>query len=198
MASKATAVNALRKLANARQALQNAVMAAAKEYANGGFRAAPIVRRHFTDGNAGRYGWPPLSARYAAVKAGQTKQLKKGMRAVGKAVPKGAGLPMLVRTGALRDAVAAGRAVIIARPDGSVTIRWTGLPAYARYHHTGSGRLPKRSPVEPNAEDRAEMIAAARRYLSAAIGTGAANVPAPQVAGGMGVPGGAAGRARVF
>lgn len=212
-----TGIAALRKLELAKVALANALLGAAQEYANGGNRAEPIVRRHFTAGNEQRYGWPALSATYAEWKAGGTTKTaggvaflnakqtaalsafmsglsgvkgaaKKAARAAkvselrgGRAASKadkgqkgpegGAGLPMLVLTGRLRDAVAGGRASVLAVSISLVRITWTGLPEYATYHHKGDG-VPKRSPIEPNAEDKATIIAAARRILSASIGTG--------------------------
>lgn len=150
-------------------ALLKAIGAACQEYANGGFRAQPIVREHFTQGNKGRYGWPPLSASYAKEKAGQTKQLKKNMKASGKVVPKGAGLPMLVRTGALRDSISGGRAKI-SRTGTGFMITWANVPEYAIFLHQGTPKMPKRSPIEPNASDNAKVISAANRYLHGFLG----------------------------
>jgi len=181
--------DALRKATAARVAMVTAVAAGVREYVASGFRAEPIVRQHFTTGNQSRYGWPPLSPGYARWKDGSTPDLKRGMKAAGKVVPKGKALPMLVLTGALRDAIASGRAVVAIISPEVVTATWTGLPEYAVYHHKGEG-VPKRSPILPNAADRQAIIMAARRYLSAAIGTGGA---VPVAAGGAPVPG----RARV-
>lgn len=216
---------ALRKVELAKAALANALLAGAQEYANGGNRAEPIVRRHFTAGNEGRYNWPPLSPEYAAWKAGGTEKTtggvafltskqrqdlatrmghlsgvvgaaRKRMRAkfvneirggiaaskadkgasIGKGV-RGPGLPMLVLSGRMRDAVSGGRATVTPVTPGLVRIVWTGLPEYAKYHHEGAGKLPKRSPVEPNAQDRAAIILAAKRYLTAQLGTAARGVP---------------------
>lgn len=168
-------LSGLSRIRAARDACARAILAACEEYANGGNRAAPIVRRHFTKGNAGRYGWPPLSPRYAKAKEGATKDLKRAMRAEGKAVPQGKGLPMLVSTGRLRDAIAGGRRASITRigPE-AFLIRWPNDPPYAIFHHEGTGKMPRRSPIWPNAEDRAAILAAARRYLSAAVGTASA------------------------
>lgn len=224
----------LRKVDLGRAALSNAIVAAAEEYANGGNRAEPIVRQHFTAGNEGRYGWPPLSDDYAEWKSGGTTKTAGGVAFLGarqarelagfmaglagikgaarkaaraqkvaelragraasradKAASigkgqRGAGLPMLVLSGRLRDAVAGGRAMVQIIGPGRVRIRWSGLPEYATYLHDGTAKMPKRSPIEPNAQDKAQVIASAQRYLSAAIVTGRADV------GGL-----AAGRARV-
>jgi hypothetical protein len=215
----ATGVAALRKLELAKVALANALLGAAQEYANGGNRAEPIVRRHFTAGNEQRYGWPPLSPEYAEWKAGgtvstvggkaflnakQTGELAafvKGLTGVkgaarkaaraqkiselrgGRAASKGdrnasvgggkrgPGLPMLVLTGRLRDAVSGGRASVVAVSVSVVRITWTGLPEYAIYHEKGDG-VPMRSPIKPNADDRIQIIMTARRILSASIVTG--------------------------
>ena len=162
-------LSGLTLIKNAPDALLRAIGAAAQEYGNGGFRAQPIVRQHFTSGNQSRYGWKPLSPSYAAAKAGQTKVLKAHMKLTGKVVPKGAGLPMLVRTGALRDAISGGRAKV-SRTAGGFLISWPNIPHYAIYHHQGTDRMPKRSPIEPNAEDNAAVISAANRYLRSFLG----------------------------
>lgn len=215
-----TGIAALRKVERAKLALVNALLGAANEYANGGNREEPIVRRHFTAGNQGRYGWPDLSPDYAEWKSGGTykttggvaflnrkqagelaafmqglqgvkgaarkaaraakvSELRQGRAASkvdprasrGQGRPPGPGLPMLVLTGRLRDAVAGKRATVTAVSPTLVRIVWTGLPEYALFHHTGDG-VPKRSPIEPNAEDRQAVIMAARRLLSAELATG--------------------------
>ena len=216
----------LRKTEGAQAALLNAVLAAAEEYANGGNRAEPIVRRHFTAGNADRYQWPPLSPKYAKWKEGGTTQtvggvgflnaqqrgqlaaFMAGLTGVTGAARKaararevsrlrggrpasrptgGQALPMLVLSGRLRDAVAGGRATVRAVSASRIVIRWSGLPDYARFHEEGTPKMARRSPVEPNDEDRRAIVMAARRYLSASIGTP-----------GQDVPGLEAGRARVL
>jgi hypothetical protein len=159
--------------------LMHAILAAANEYANGGMRAEPIVRGHFTSGNAGRYGWQGLSPKYKQWKEGSKQVVKKrkaAIKASGRVVPKGAALPVLVLTGALRDAITAGRAEIKVAGPGLVMIRWRGLPKYARFHHEGGGNLPKRSPINPSPADQRQIVMAARRYLSAALKTGNAGV----------------------
>ena len=99
---------------------------------------------------------------------------------------RGPGLPMLVLTGRLRDAIAGKRAVVTIVSPTLVRITWTGVPAYAKFHHEGTPKMPKRSPITPNAEDRMAILMAARRHLSASLVTGSGAV------GGMG-----AGRGRV-
>lgn len=168
-----------RKFDGASGALMNAILAAANEYANGGFRGEPIVRSHFTAGNQARYGWQPLSPKYLKWKQGtpaRTKERKRAIGAAGRVVPRGAGLPVLVLSGALRDAITAGRAQVRIAGPGVVMIRWGGLPKYARFHHEGAGPLPKRSPINPSSADQKAIMLAARRYLSAALKTGSASV----------------------
>lgn len=221
---------ALRKLELGKAALTNALVVAAQEYANGGYRAEPIVRRHFTKGNQQRYGWPPLSRQYALWKEGGTVKTTGGVAFLSKvqrgalaahmsalpALPAGArkserarkisefrkgkaaskadpaaavdhpetpgrkptpGLPMLVLSGSLRDGVSSGRARVAISSPTLVVITWAGLPEYALYHQNGTGKMPKRSPVNPSKEDVADMISAARRFLSSATGTGGAVAP---------------------
>lgn len=168
-----SADQALARIAMSKARLLEAVAVGCRDYANGAFGARPGVAAHFTAGNAGRYGWAPLSPGYAAEKAGATPVLKADMKAAKRAVPKGKGLPVLVLTGALRDAITAGRAVI-SRTGDRIRITWTGLPDYATYLHNGTPRMPARSPINPNEADRNRILAAARRFLSAATGTGGA------------------------
>lgn len=206
-------LSGLKRIKDAKPAMLNAIRAACEEYANGGFRAEPIVKRHFTAGNQGRYGWKALSPDYAEWKAeGSTKMkggvgflnekardglkaLRKGLRRnkikgaaakqaqddyinkarnfrrASKADKAGAGgLPMLVLTGSLRDNITAGRALIRQTGPSSFLITWANIPTYAIYHHEGTGKMAKRSPIEPNDEDRKAVIDAARRHLRAALG----------------------------
>jgi hypothetical protein len=170
-------LSGLARIRSTKATLARAVAAACQEYANGGFRAAPIVRQHFTQGNQGRYNWAALSPRYAARKAGLTPALKNGMRKGGKVVPKGKALPMLVATGTLRDAITSGRAKVVRQSVDLFVITWENSPHYAIYLHQGTpNKMPKRSPVEPNDADRRAIIEAAQRFLSASLGT-AGNVP---------------------
>ena len=238
--AEATGAAALRKLAAAKLALVNAVVAGCEEYANGGNRGEPIVRRHFTAGNEGRYNFPPLSPDYAVWKAGGTtkttgggaflnkkqgaalNQFMAGLQGVkgaarkaaratkvaelrgGRAaskldkgaaiggdgkggVKRGPGLPILVLTGRLRDAIAGKRAIVTIVSPSLVRIVWGGVPTYAKFHQDGTTKMPKRSPIDPNAADIAAILAAARRHLSASLVTGSGAV------GGMGD-----GRARVI
>ncbi|MBA3588849.1 hypothetical protein [Methylibium sp.] len=150
----------------------------AQEYANGRLRAKPIVDRHFTAGNQQRYGWAPLSPDYAEQKRGQRKMLQRGMKAAGRPVSRldeddlgGSILPMLVRTGRMRAAVNSRTHRIIRSGDVAVIV-FANLPEYALAHHKGGAHLPKRSPVAPNIEDRAEVVKVMQRQLDVAIGTG--------------------------
>ena len=83
---------------------------------------------------------------------------------------------MLVLTGRLRDAISGKRARVSIVSPTLVSIVWTDVPSYGKFHHEGAGRNPKRSPIAPNAEDRAAIIAAARRHLSASLVTGSGAV----------------------
>lgn len=165
----------LARIAATRELMLHAVVVGCRGYANGAFGAVAGVRAHFTKGNEARYSFAPLSPRYLKWKTGAAPKLKKGMKAANRAVPKGAGLPTLVLTGALRDAVSSGRAVVSIVSMTQVRILWRGLPEYARYHEDGTPRMPARSPIQPSAADRAAIIATARRWLSAQIGVGNAS-----------------------
>ncbi len=186
----ALTLNALRTVEAAAKAIEALPMVGAQAYI-AGFRAKPIVDKHFTVGNTQRYGWAPLSFEYFKAKQGQVKALRKGMREAGRTVSnaepnsarrygafsglKGGNLPTLVRTGALREAVTS-RTHRVERQGDVAIIVFANLPEYAIFHHTGAGRLPKRSPVEPSATDMAEVHAAMTQFLDRAIGTGQ-NVP---------------------
>lgn len=167
-------LSGLKLLNGAAQALDNAIIAACREYANRGFRGEPIVYSHFTAGNQGRYAWQSLTPKYAAWKSGVTPVMRANMKTRNRKVPKGKGLPMLVLTGALKDAITSGRAKIVKTGPGRYSIRWANDPHYATYLHKGTPKMPKRSPVEPNAADMAAIWAAANRYLSGWIATGGA------------------------
>ena len=128
-------------------------------------RAAGRVRSPF-----GREVW--MGGHDATGKTGS--QLVKGVTEGG-----GANLPILVGAdryrkgvkvhsgGTLRQAVALNRSLtrIVARGSGRARITWRGQPAYAIYHHLGLGKLPKRSPYAPNAEDRAAIVQAVRAWI---------------------------------
>ena len=133
-----------------------AMMDAARVYAGGPNRpGAPggvsaskegIVQRRFTKTNT--HGFKPLSSRYA-----RWKQQKFGNK------------PILVATGRLRESLH--RATFRAEGN-SVVIRFR-VPDYGRWHHDGSGNLPKRSPVEPNEQDRVLVRRAAARSFEVLV-----------------------------
>ncbi len=104
------------------------------------------------------------------------------MKAAGKTVPRGKGLPMLVRSGRLRDAITSGRATVRRTGPDAFIISWPNEPEYAIFLHEGTPKMAKRSPIEPNAADKKAIIEAAKRHLSAAIGTGG-GVPRGQFGG---------------
>ena len=187
---KATA-RAIKRLQRIAAVLDALPTVGAEEYANGRLRAKPIVSRHFTAGNQQRYGWAPLSRDYyrqkqkGIVKRGGRAVLEGGMPGVkldtnaefqsstGELVGIGSGtnLPMLVRSGKMRQAVLSRTHRILRSGDVGIAV-FSNLPVYAVAHHRGTGRLSKRSPVEPNAEDRGEVLKVMQRQLDVAIGTG--------------------------
>ena len=91
--------------------------------------------RHFVRTNRRRYDWPELSPKYAAFKR----------RKFGK------NLPIMVRTGDLRDAVLGDDTKITVTPGGAV-IELT-VPDHGVHHITGGPKLPRRDWTEPNDED---------------------------------------------
>lgn len=212
-----TTARAVRRIDRIAQMVEELPLVGAEEYANGGFRGKPIVDRHYTAGNQGRYGWKNLSQDYAEWKAehlvvfGKTRGKETGLAIVddddlariqgltGKArkaalvaMTKGrktstlndsAGggggtrLPMLVLTGRLRTAINSRSHLISKMPDGAMIV-FRNLPHYAVYHHKGQG-VPRRSPVNPNAEDIKAIADTMRRYLDKVLGTGG-DVPISQ------------------
>lgn len=185
----AATIEVLRKLDAAAAALAALPEVGAKAYI-AGFRNDPIVDKHFTAGNQGRYGWAPLSRDYFLRKAGQAPKLRADMKTAGRKVSKldkaagfrsstgelsgegtGANLPMLVRTGATREAVTS-RTHRIERQGDVAIIVFANLPEYALHLHTGTGKMPKRSPVEPGVADIVEIHAAMTQFIDRAIGTG--------------------------
>ncbi len=184
---------ALALLDRARSIIAGAAKAAAETYATGRFRQRPIVSRHFTAGNQGRYGWPPLSRQYFMAKArgitrkGWNAVLSKHLKGrrgakldksaefssgTGELVGIGSAtnLPMLVNTGALRDAVE-NQAQIVPRGTEHVDIIFS-VPDYGMFLHEGTGRMPKRSPVEPNNEDVETIRDEVQKQIDLAIGKG--------------------------
>lgn len=187
-----------RKILAVADAMRTALRAGAEAYANGNGRARPIVAAHFTAGNQQRYGWAPLTRAYFLAKQRGIRDRRGRVPAVAKlgngrsgvktdpkaefqsstgemvGIGSGANLPMLVRSGDMREAITTIPHPIEASKDGSeVVIHFgPGAPAYAKLHATGAGRLPKRSPVEPNELDLAEVFGVISRHMSASMGTG--------------------------
>lgn len=190
----APASAAIRRLQALAAAIESLPKIGAQAYADGGGRARPIVDRHFTAGNAGRYGWAPLSREYARAKARgagirakpqKFTKLKSGRKvAVDTHVPfqsstgtlRGEGtmanLPMLVRSGDLRESITSPTLHRIAMSGDAAVITWFGQPKYAVIHHTGAGKMPRRSPVMPNAEDAKAIADAMEKWLRAQTGRG--------------------------
>ncbi len=147
----------LQMLRNLPRLLMEAVRDGVRAYANGltesgGFGATPLVDSHFTRTNAIRYGFAPLSPKYAAWK---TKTY--GAKAI------------LVRSGDLRQAVD-NKSHVVSIRGSSVIANFSNLPDYAIYHHEGGPHLPKRSPVELCEADRLRVIEIAKRYLAVKTG----------------------------
>ncbi len=141
----------LKMLKNLPQIIMEAVKHGVTAYANG-FTGKPFVDAHFTRSNTERYGFPPLNPEYAKWKA----------RHYGSK-------PILVRSGSMRKSVDS-KAHLVSIKGATVIALFRGLVPYAIYHHEGAGRLPKRSPVQPNNEDREMVIAQAKAYLSRVTG----------------------------
>jgi hypothetical protein len=151
MASTADVANLIR---SAPDIALRAIIRAAHDYAGNKIGSAGggtvsqgaegIVGRRFRGAGNGRFA--PLSTSYATWKA----------KRFGKK-------PILVRTGTLRDSVVGhGRVRLLSGT--LIEIIFT-VPKYGKYHHDGEGDLPKRSPVEPNAQDiKAVQDSAARHY----------------------------------
>lgn len=187
----------LRKLSQLADAMARLPTIAAKAYANGIDRNRPIVEAHFTPGNDQRNGWPPLSRNYALAKARGLNKTKRGKASELQTLKTGrkvkidrnasfqsstgtvsgigtmANLPMLVRTGLLRQSVTTPTLHAIAQSGDTAHITFSGLPDYASYLHTGTDgkrHMPKRSPVEPSFEDVILMEDAVRKYLDGISG----------------------------
>lgn len=190
---------ALAQIDGIKEAMWQSVVYAAKEYANGNDRGKGIVDRHFTAGNQSRYGWPPLNRDYFLAKQrGIVGKVKRGVVQLGggktgskidkaaqfqsstgtmTGIGSGANLPMLVRSGDLREAVNSKSHLIKEqRARGIVTVLFINLPGYATHLHEGTARMPKRSPVEPSPDDEFQVFEAARRKFSLLVGRGG-NVP---------------------
>ncbi len=145
----------------------------------------PIVDQHFTAGNQERYGWAPLSEAYFKRKAGLLKFAHRGIlhgskldknagyraksATVGVTQKSGSNLPMLVNSGDLRFAVNANNSTITVI-NGNGHIAFRGLPGYAKWLHTGTAKMAKRSPVEPSEADREAVIAIMQNYLHKRMG----------------------------
>jgi hypothetical protein len=180
----------LKRIGAARKAIQNLPTTAAMAYVGliqG--QGDPIVDDRFK--GAGNKRFPPLTYAYAREKSGQSlslqrqarKERRKGSKLIDVGFTSSTGtlrgfgssknLPILVRTGKMRQAVLAKQGHSITQSGSIATITFRGLPDYALYHHTGSGKLPVRSPVEPNLADIERVKAAVSRRLTAVLGKGA-------------------------
>ncbi len=174
---------------------------AAEAYANGKFGDRPIVEPHFTPGNDQRQGWPPLSRAYALAKARGLSKNRKGTASELQKLQTGrkvkvdrnasfssstgtmsgigtmANLPMLVKTGLLRERTTSRTLHQISQQGDVAMVTFNGLPDYAQYLHTGTDKMPKRSPFEPSFQDVLLLEDAMRKYLNGVTG-GAGNFAA--------------------
>lgn len=178
---------AIRKMEAVALAMKTAAIAGAEAYANGlgngTVRKRPIVAAHFTAGNQGRYGWAALSHEYFLRKQGDVKhrtiggnvqvhgatrvKIDKRAESTETIAPNA---PMLVLTGKLRQAVTERRHPVSVSGD-MATVTFSNLPEYAQYLEDGTSKMPRRSPVHPNEDDREQVVAVMRRHLDAALGT---------------------------
>ena len=199
----ASTITALKDLRSLAVALKQLPLIGAEAYANGKADARPIVEAHFTPGNDQRNGWPPLSRDYALRKASGLKKNKRGIASELQTLATGrrvkidraasftsstgtlagigamANLPMLVRSGLLRERVTSRTLHQISVSGDTATIVFSGLPDYAKYLHTGTDgkrKMPPRSPVRPSFEDITLVENVMRRHLDAAKG-GTKGVP---------------------
>jgi hypothetical protein len=175
---------AFRSLKSAAAAMRALPQKIGEFYANGGPGVSqPIVADRFQgEGNAR---FAPLSENYEAIKAGRAKSLNAGQKQKyghgSRLLPRpgggGKSLPILVASGALRNAVGYSRNHRVTSSGDTAQIAFIGLPEYAIYHHTGAPKvhLPKRSPVDPDTQDVIRIREFAERWLSAQVGRGSAS-----------------------
>lgn len=179
-----------RDLSQAAVAVRYIVAEAAEAYANGGpgVGEAIVVDRFKPAGN-GRF--PPLSKNYQEWKFGVSKEMNKQQKIkygkagrlitikIGTRVEPGAGgtyrpkdivkksQPILVLTGELRARVASRRHIVEQVGD-TAWVVFKDLPEYALYHHDPkTAPFPKRSPVEPDANDWKRVEEFIKRRISA-------------------------------
>jgi hypothetical protein len=129
-----------------------AALDAAKAYAGAPpyIAAAGIVQARFTKSNT--HGFAPLSdrPRFVRVKTKAGKWI--AFMAPGYATWKRkrfGNKPILVATGRLREALAGAKCWT----SGNTVIITFMVPEYGQYHQTGTKHMPKRSPIEADAED---------------------------------------------
>jgi hypothetical protein len=170
----AVSPNLYRRLEALRTFLDQAPTIAAQAFANGlAGQASPIVDDRFK--GQGNWRFPALMPETVKAKArwakgeirkiGRNKIFFPGVGGTG-SVMIGGQKPILVDSGALRAAVLSRRHAIRQAGETAV-ITFGGLPDYAVYQHTGTGRMPKRSPVEPDQNDRKMLVAILQKRLNA-------------------------------
>lgn len=184
-------LKAAKSLRAAAAALRRLPTVMAEFYANGGpGNSSPVVGDRYQGKGNSRFA--PLSTDYALWKQGQSKKLNqeqqkvygKGSKLIKvehKARHQGVdvhgfaagSLPILVLTGRLRAAVI-GRGAQI-QQTGDVAVITFSVPGYAKWLQSGTGRMPRRSPVDPNEADITKIREMALRWLSAQTGSGSKN-----------------------
>jgi hypothetical protein len=171
--------DAFSSLEAAQKLIANIGTVAAQAYFTNKLRAQPIVAHHFTRGNVQRYGWPDIKRDTLAQKLGKAKASNalakaEGRRTTGVDKSQGKGtLPVLVRTGAMRQEIETGARIVRQSAD-HLRIVWQ-VAAYVAWHHTGGsrpGRPPKRSPIEPCQADVDEIREVVEQYVQQSIGNG--------------------------
>lgn len=111
-------------------------------------------RKQFSsEGRHGSGGWTPLSAKYAAWKA--------------RVAP---GKPILELSGALRQSLTGGSGFIYRTGRQSLAIG-TKIP-HARYHQTGTRRMPRRAPVELTEAQKTSWMKILHEYIWKNVGRG--------------------------
>ncbi len=162
----------------------------ARLYANGGPGVSEAVVGDRFKG-AGNARFVPLSPAYALWKSQRAKSLSnlarkdygQGSKLLKVKIPNSRGgfhggpkgvsnLPILVLTGALRAAIVKRKHAITQEHD-TAWIDFSELPDYSEFLHTGTSRMPKRSPVEPNTDDIARIQVFTEQEINARVGSGA-------------------------
>lgn len=111
-------------------------------------KSSPL-NRHFVKTNESRYGFAPLSPKYA----------KRKVREFGN-------LPILVRTGALRDEAGGSAVVSGGRNFAEITMT---VPKYGEYHIEGTPKMPARDWTKAIADDTKAITDEATKIAQASL-----------------------------